>query len=86
MTLPEIVSGRADILLVKHDTGHGGWQLLDGQDVRGKKQEVVPKEDLLCLGPAIGEIIDLPTGWKASRKSKGQARVREPNPQAKAGS
>jgi hypothetical protein len=84
--LPEIVSGRADILLATHDKGHGGWQLRDGQDVRGKKPEVVPKEDLLRLDPTIDEIIALPTGWKVTRKSKGQARVKEPNPQAKAGS
>jgi hypothetical protein len=82
ISLPEIVSGRGEILLVTHDEGHGGWQFLDGQDVSGKKPEVVPKVELLRLDPTIGEIIDLPVGWKATRKSKGRPWVKEPNPEA----
>jgi hypothetical protein len=82
ITLPEIVSGSAEIRFMTHDQGHGGWQFLDGQDVGGKKPEIVPKEELLRLDPTIGEIIDLPTGWKATRKAKGQPWFKEPNPTA----
>lgn len=80
ITVPEVVLGERDILLATHDVGHGGWQFMDGYDVKGRKPFVIPKERLLELDPSLAELKDLPVGWRARRKSKKEPWVREVNP------
>jgi hypothetical protein len=78
----DVLSGAQPILLVTHDDGHGGWQVLDGADVSGRKAMVVPKEVILDLDPTISHITDLPVGWRATRSSPGEQWNREMNPDA----
>jgi hypothetical protein len=37
ITVAEVLSGEREILLVRHESGHGGWQFMDGQDIAGRK-------------------------------------------------
>jgi len=82
ITVPEVVAGKASIVLVIHDSGHGGWQFMDGQDVKGRKPAVIPKEQLLRLDPSLAELKDLPVGWRARRASPKDPWIREKNPAA----
>src|SRR3989442_556565 len=68
-TVPEVVAGKSSIVLVIHDFGHGGWQFLDGEDVKGRKPAVIRKVELLQLDPSVAELKDLPAGWRARRSS-----------------
>jgi hypothetical protein len=77
VTVDEIVAGQRDVLLVRHDDGHGGWQFYDGQDVRGRKPKIIVREEMLKLDASLAEITDLPVGWLARRKAKGQPWTRE---------
>ena len=77
VTLDEIASGQRDVLLVRHDEGHGGWQFYDGHDVRGRKPKVIPRDQILKLDGSLAEVTDLPVGWLARRRAKGQAWTRE---------
>jgi hypothetical protein len=80
ITVAEVVAGKNSVLLVSHDAGHGGWQFMDGQDVKGRKPVVIPKAELLRLDPSLAELKDLPVGWRARRTSSKEAWVREKNP------
>jgi hypothetical protein len=80
ITVPEVIAGKSDILLVIHDSGHGGWQFMDGQDVKGRKAAVIPKDELLRIDPSLDGLKNLPVGWRARRASSKEAWVREKNP------
>jgi len=62
ITTEEIANGESSILIVRHEEGHGGWQLYDGSDVSNKNPFVLPKVEALKLDPSLKEIIDLPCG------------------------
>jgi hypothetical protein len=70
VTVGEVALGERDVLLVIHDEGHGGWQFYDGDDVSQRKPFIIPKADLLNIDPSLNEVIDLPVGWRAERRSK----------------
>ena len=80
VTVQEIADGKKPILLVTHDSGHGGWQFMPGGDVSGQKPLVIPKEDILKIDPSIKEITDLPIGWRAVRSTSKSEWIKEPNP------
>jgi hypothetical protein len=76
ITVGEIASGERDILLVIRDEGHGGWQFYDGEDVSQRKPFIIPKTELVEIGPSVMEVVDLPVGWRAERRSKNHPWVR----------
>jgi hypothetical protein len=78
ITVQEIASGSRAALVVRHEEGHGGWQVLDGADVSGRKPVVVPKEAILSMDPSLVDVIDLPVGWRASRAAAGAPWSRTP--------
>ena len=78
VTTELIASGKAHVLLVIHEEGHGGWQLHDGSDISGQKPLILPKVEALRLDPTLQEVTDLPVGWKAERPRKGATWVRKP--------
>jgi len=78
VTTELVASGRAPVLLVVHEEGHGGWQLHDGSDVSGQPPFVLPKVQALQLDPTLQEVTDLPPGWRAERSHKGAKWVRKP--------
>ncbi len=77
ITTEEIANGKAQILIVRHEEGHGGWQLYDGSDVSNKKPFILPKAEALNLDPTLYKITDLPVGWEARRISKNSKWVRK---------
>jgi hypothetical protein len=77
ITVDEIVAGQRDILLVRHDEGHGGWQFYDSEDVSDRLPYVIPKDELLRIDPTLESITDLPVGWSARRDSKQDSWLRE---------
>jgi len=67
-TSPRVANEESPVLVVKHDA-EGDWHLLDGAAI-SKKNELIT-----CFGCAfekdrtIGEVADLPLGWKAWRET-----------------
>ena len=80
ITVPDVIAGKSSIVLVIHDSGHGGWQFMDGQNVKGLKPTVIPKDEILRLDPSLAALKDLPVGWRARRVSPNDPWVREKNP------
>jgi len=81
ITVEEVAAGERDVLLVRHDEGHGGWQFYDGEDVAGRAPFVMPKEELLRIDPTLEAVTDLPVGWSARRESKRHPWQRKPSPE-----
>ncbi len=57
------------ILLVTHDEDDGGWQFLCGTANDPKDGRVVGLDCMYAIDPSIGELANLPLGWKAWRRS-----------------
>lgn len=71
-SLAGIVDGKTDILVIFHQAGPGGWALLDGQDLHGRKPVAWPKESALKADPTIRAALTTPCGHRAVRKSKAE--------------
>jgi hypothetical protein len=69
VTVDEVANGVRPVLIVMHEEGHGGWQLLDGDDVSERAPRVMPKADVLAIDPSLAAVKDLPVGWQAVRAS-----------------
>ena len=85
ITVAEVAAGLRPVLVVTHDDGHGGWQLLDGAAAPGRRPVVIPKVEALRIDPTIAEVADLPSGWRARRTAVGAPWLREPNPDSESG-
>ncbi|MGE0708329.1 MAG: hypothetical protein AB7N76_18325 [Planctomycetota bacterium] len=77
ITLRSILEG-APILLVTHDEDDGGWQLLDGGDVREEDARVVGLGSMVDRDPTLRELADLALGWTALRARPGAPWRRAP--------
>ena len=77
ITVNEVISGERDVLLVRHDAGHGGWQFYDGQDVTARKPAIIRREDILKIDSSLADVTDLPVGWLARRTAKDKPWTRE---------
>ena len=76
----DIIEEGAPILHVTHDIDDHGWQFLGWADAKIENAVVVCLECIPQIDPTVTELADLPPGWQAWRRSKGQPWVREPNP------
>ena len=59
------------ILLVTHDADDGAWQFLNGHgdtDDTDSAMVVAPAE-VAALDPSVGELAELPLGWRAWRET-----------------
>ena len=56
VTVEEIANGDRPVLIAMHEEGHGGWQLLDGDDVFERSPRVVPKADILKFSPGLAAV------------------------------
>jgi hypothetical protein len=63
------------ILLVTHDTD-GDWQFLCGRTNRTRDGRVVSLGCVFDKDPTVGEVADLPEGWRTSRPDKDAAWTR----------
>jgi hypothetical protein len=78
ISLRDIVDGKAPILLVAHDEEDGMWQFLDGRDNPDPADGVVVcLKHVFGLDPSVGELADLPYGWRAWRDAPDQPWQRE---------
>jgi hypothetical protein len=68
------------ILLVTHDADDGAWQFLCGETNKTEDGRLIGLDCALTLDPSVGELADLPLGWRAWRDSPTDPWQREPRP------
>ena len=69
-TTTRITKQNAPILLVTHDDDDGAWQFLDGGEPSDEVASIVSLFFIFRKDPTIGQLADLPYGWKAWRETK----------------
>lgn len=55
----------------------GSWSFLPAHETQADDCKLVSLQEVFRLDPSIGELADLPCGWKASRKDKKQPWLKE---------
>ena len=68
ITTRQVLEG-SPILLVTHDADDGGWQFLCGTTDDTADARIVALGQMFARDPSLGELADLPEGWKAWRAS-----------------
>ena len=74
LTVRQIVDGLQPILWVSHDDDDddGMWQFLTGDPVSMADAMLVTLRSIYQRDPSIAELVDLPCGWKAWRRTVGE--------------
>jgi hypothetical protein len=67
------------VLLVFHEQD-GDWQFLSSLEANASEVLHIHLSHLLDADATLGEVADLPLGWKAWRLSVGEEWIREPTP------
>jgi hypothetical protein len=80
ITTKQVLEDDYPILLVTHDEDDGSWQILCGTTNDPSDGRVVGLDCMCQRDPSIGELGDLPLGWRAWRKNPASPWIREPNP------
>lgn len=77
ISLRQIVTEGAPVLLVSHDENDHGWQFLDGSETPSSADAViVSMSRVVESDPTLFELADLPPGWRAWRESVNEPWVR----------
>jgi hypothetical protein len=79
ITTRQVLDEGYPILVVTHDEDDGGWQVLCGTTNDPKDGRVVGLDCMYERDPSIGELADLPLGWKAWREATDRDWIREAN-------
>jgi hypothetical protein len=77
ITTVKVLEEDQPILLVTHDEEDGMWQVLCGITNDPEDGRIVCLGCLYDRDPTIGELADLPLGWRAWREAIGTAWYRE---------
>ena len=77
ITTRQVLEG-APILLVTHDADDGSWQFLCGTTDDPADGRIVGLGQMYKRDATLGEVADLPEGWRASRASAGGPWQRSP--------
>ena len=77
ITTRQVLEG-APVLLVTHDADDGSWQFLCGTTDDPADARVVGLGQMYKRDATLGELADLPEGWRASRAAAGQPWHRGP--------
>ena len=77
ITTRQVLEDGYPILLVTHDEDDGCWQILCGTTNDPDDGRIVGLDCMYDKDPSIGELADLPLGWKAWRDAPDQAWIRE---------
>ena len=72
MTTRQVMRDGEPILWVSHDADDGMWQFHTGEQVAMTDAMIVCLREVYDHDPTIGELADLPLGWKARRTAIGQ--------------
>ena len=78
VTTVHVLEGRLPVLLVTHDEDDGMWQVLCGTTNEPKDGRIVCLGCMYLRDSTLGEIADLPRGWRAWRASATSPWQREP--------
>ena len=73
ITTRQVLEEDYPILLVTHDEEDGCWQILCGTTNDPDDGRIVGLDCMYEKDPSIGELADLPLGWKAWREAPGKA-------------
>jgi hypothetical protein len=77
ITTRQVLEG-APVLLVTHDADDGCWQFLCGTTNDPEDARVVGLGQMYRRDATLGELVDLPEGWRASRSAAGLPWHRSP--------
>jgi hypothetical protein len=77
ITTRQVLEG-APILLVTHDADDGSWQFLCGTTDDPEDARIVGIGQVYKRDVSVGELADLPEGWRAWRASAKEAWQRGP--------
>jgi hypothetical protein len=80
VTTVHVLDGTKPVLLVTHDADDDMWQVLCGTTNDPDDGRVAHLDCLYGIDPTIGEVADLPPGWRAWREAVGKPWVREVRP------
>lgn len=80
ITTKQVLEDGYPILLVTHDVDDGTWQVLCSTTNDPDDGRVVGLDCIYERDPSIGELADLPLGWRAWRENSASAWIRELNP------
>jgi hypothetical protein len=69
----------ADVLLVMHDE-QGDWQFLAGSESAADQAVFVHVGHVIASDQSLGDLADLPLGWRARRTTIESPWTREPIP------
>lgn len=78
ITTRQVLEG-APILLVTHDADDGGWQFLCGTTNDPEDARIVGLGRMYARDATLGELADMPEGWRAWRASPEAAWQRAPD-------
>jgi hypothetical protein len=79
LTTRQVLDDGRPVLLVTHDADDGMWQVLCGTTDNPADGRVAHLQHLYERDPSIGELADLPPGWKAWREAPGKPWRRAPS-------
>ncbi len=77
ITTRQVLEG-APVLLVTHDADDGSWQFLCGTTNDSEDARVVGLGQMYNRDSTLGELADLPEGWRAFRSAAGLPWNRSP--------
>ncbi|HZZ34827.1 MAG TPA: hypothetical protein VFE03_03815 [Caulobacteraceae bacterium] len=81
ITTRKVMSGEHVVDYVTHDQDDGGWQFLSRQAAGPDTKEamLVGLANIVSKDPSLAELADLPLGWCAWRRGRGEPWVRARN-------
>jgi hypothetical protein len=72
LTTRQVVEDGEPILIVFHYADDGMWQLSTAASFEEADAMIVSLREVFDIDPSIGELADLPPGWRASRRAAGE--------------
>ena len=71
-TTRHVIKGREPILAVFHEAEDGAWQFISAAGASVADLMIVSLRSVFDIDPSIADLADLPPGWEASRRSRGE--------------
>jgi hypothetical protein len=84
-TTTHVMKEGRDIAFVFHDADDHGWQFHYDGEKRPGDSMVVSLSTIVQHDPTVLDVADIPPGWKAWRKKRGDAWQRAENPREEEG-